>query len=116
MTISAMVKRLGDKLFDVKNLSGYGRNRLRLKFKNGYSISILQGVDSYGNQEDRYEIAPLDKTDNLNGYVLFDNNNYSDDVIGYLSQEDVERYANEIANLDVDFDIVLKERLRLAKD
>ena len=76
-----------------KDLSSDGWARLRLTFPNGYGISIVQGEESYGGAEGLFEIAPINQEGDLDGSVLGE----EDDVLGYLTKENVIRYAHMIA-------------------
>lgn len=63
-------------------------------FDNGYGASIVQHCFSYGNKDGLYELAVLDKDDRL----CYDTE-VTDDVLGYLSEEDVSEALIKIQNL-----------------
>lgn len=60
--------------------------RLRIYFINGYGISIIRGKYTYGGLDGLFEIAPLNKDDNLDGSII---GIESDDVEGYLTEKEV---------------------------
>ena len=66
----------------------------RIQFENGYGASIVKHPYSYGGKDGLYEIAVIDSE----GQITYDTS-ITNDVIGYLSEDDVARYVNEIKNL-----------------
>jgi hypothetical protein len=70
-------------------------NQCIVQFSNGYGASIVQGPHTYGGPKGLYEIAVFGK----DGQISY-NTPITDDVIGYLSEEDVEKTLTDIKNLD----------------
>ena len=68
----------------------------RIQFDNGFGASIVKHEYSYGGKNGLYEIAVLDSGGEITYTTPITN-----DVLGYLSEEDVERHVNEIKNLEV---------------
>ena len=68
----------------------------RIQFDNGFGASIVKHEYSYGGKNGLYEIAVLDSGGEITYTTPITN-----DVVGYLSEEDVERHVNEIKNLEV---------------
>jgi hypothetical protein len=66
----------------------------RIQFENGYGASIVRHQYSYGGKDGLYEMAVIDSE----GKITYDTP-ITNDVIGYLSEDDVARYVNEIKNL-----------------
>jgi hypothetical protein len=66
----------------------------RIQFENGYGASIVKHQYSYGGKDGLYELAVIDSE----GQITYDTP-ITNDVIGYLTEEDVERHVNEIKNL-----------------
>ena len=66
----------------------------RIQFENGYGASIVKHQYSYGGKDGLYELAVTDK----DGQLTYETS-VTNDVLGYLSEEDVERHVNEIKNL-----------------
>lgn len=81
---------LSNKIVEIEDRSDEMISRLRLTFKNGYGISIVQGFGTYG----LYEIAVLGK----DGYISYDTP-VTDDVEGCESAAEVLKYAREISEL-----------------
>lgn len=88
-----------------KDLSDATIKRLRIKFPNGLGISIIQGFGSYGYQEGKYEIGPLDLNEALDGSLLEID---GDDVMGHLSETEVLEKCNEIASIILSPDLICK--------
>jgi hypothetical protein len=70
-------------------------NQCIVQFPNGYGASIVQGQYTYGGPEGLYEIAVFGK----NGEISYETP-ITDDVLGYLSEEAVEKTLTDIKNLD----------------
>lgn len=66
-----------------------------IKFPNGYGASVVRGEGTYGSDEGLYELAVLNSEGNLDYSTPI-----TSDVLGWLSEEDVSKYLNDIAALD----------------
>jgi len=66
-----------------------------VQFSNGYGASIVKGEHTYGGKDGLYEIAVFGK----NGEISY-STPITDDVLGYLSEEEVEKTLTDIKNLD----------------
>ena len=66
-----------------------------VQFPNGYGASIVQGEHTYGGKDGLYEIAVFGK----DGHISY-STPITDDVLGYLSEEEVEKTLTDIKNLD----------------
>jgi hypothetical protein len=64
------------------------------RFPNGYGASVVSHAMSYGGNSGLYELAVLDQDDNL----CYDTE-VTDDVIGWLSEQDVQRLLERIEAL-----------------
>lgn len=64
------------------------------KAENGYGASIIQTIYSYGGKEGLWELAILDS----DGQITY-NTAITNDVLGYLSEEDVNETLEKIKNL-----------------
>ena len=82
-----------DLVFDIMN-NDIKWIRARLKFDNGYGVSVVQGPHSYGGKVGLYELAVLD----ADGDVCYDTP-ITDNVIGFLKPEDVSKHMIEIQEL-----------------
>lgn len=72
-----------------------GGKLVRVHFLNGYGASVVQFNGSYGGNDDLYEIAVL------HGDRLCYETPVTDDVLGYLSEDDVTAALADIAALPV---------------
>ena len=68
----------------------------RIMFENGFGASVVKHKYSYGGDKGLYEIAVLDDMDG--GPIYY--TSVTDDVLGHLSEENVETHLNEIKSLD----------------
>jgi len=59
------------------------------KFPNGYGASAIKHSYSYGGPEGLWELAVLDNVHELGGDPCY-NTEITDDVIGYLTDEDLD--------------------------
>jgi hypothetical protein len=66
----------------------------RIKFDNGYGASVVKGPHTYGGNEGLYELAVIDANDQVTYETLV-----TDDVEGYLTEEDVTILLKQIQNL-----------------
>lgn len=66
----------------------------RIKFDNGFGASVVKGPHSYGGNDGLYELAVLDSDDELTYMTPVTN-----DVEGYLTEEDVTKLLTQIQNL-----------------
>ena len=79
---------------EFKELPDFAGIYCRIQFENGYGASIVKHQYSYGGKDGLYEIAVLDS----GGEITYDTP-ITNDVLGYLSEQDVERYLNDIKDL-----------------
>jgi hypothetical protein len=66
-----------------------------VQFPNGYGASIARSQYTYGGKDGLYELAVFGK----DGQITY-NTSITNDVLGYLSKEDVEKTLFDIKNLD----------------
>ena len=66
-------------------------------FENGYGISCVKHDFSYGGKKGLYEIAVI-KGNPKNWIITYDTP-ITDDVLGYLTKEDVSNVMEQVANL-----------------
>lgn len=81
-----------DFIYDPETAGG-GMSRATHEFENGYGASVIIGHFSYGGREGLYELAVLH-----NDSLCYDTH-ITDDVIGYLTKEEVEGLLDQIAAL-----------------
>ena len=68
--------------------------RSRMHFDNGYGVSVVSHSYSYGGSDGLYEVAVLDSDDNLTYETPV-----TDNVIGYLTEEDVTDVMKQVQEL-----------------
>ena len=66
----------------------------RIQFDNGYGASVVKHEYSYGGKDGLYELAVLDS----DGKLTYETP-VTDDVIGYLTQQEVTDLMEQIQNL-----------------
>lgn len=65
-----------------------------IKFENEFGVSVVKSKYSYGGDKGLYEMAIL----NINGEITYDTE-ITEDVLGYLSPEDVTKYMIEVQRI-----------------
>jgi len=85
---------IGQSRYLVENNNVHGGTQRIYKFPNGYGASIIRHKGSYGFKDGLWELAVLDST----GTLCYDTS-VTNDVIGYLSDEEVILKLNEIRGL-----------------
>lgn len=78
------------KKYRFENKSNSLTKRLRIYVNKQYSLSVIQGLYTYGNDEGLYEVAVM------NNDCLDYDTPITDDVIGYCTKEDVLKYLNQL--------------------
>lgn len=75
----------------------FGGIQYVFKFDNGYGASVVKGFSTYGAADDLWELAVL----HFDGdeWSITYNTPITDDVIGYLTDEEVGEYLEQIKNL-----------------
>jgi hypothetical protein len=66
----------------------------RIQFENGFGASIVKHKYSYGGEKGLYELAVIDSEGQLTYETTI-----TDDVLGYLSEEDVTKLLEQIQKL-----------------
>ena len=64
-----------------------------INFDNGYGASVIRSPFSYGGNQDLYELAVV-----KDGELCYDTP-ITDDVLGYLTEDDVTKYLQQIQEL-----------------
>lgn len=73
--------------------------QLTVEFPNGYGASVIQGKYSYGGEEGKYELAVRHKAEGDDFYYLCYATPITNDVLGWLDQEDVVVNLHKIIRL-----------------
>ena len=68
--------------------------KARMHFDNGFGVSVVSHSYSYGGRDGLYEVAVLDSNDELTYDTPVTN-----DVIGYLTEEDVSNIMKQVQEL-----------------
>ena len=66
-------------------------------FRNGFGASVVQHDFSYGHESGLWELAIL--VGNIDNYKITYDTSITDDVLGYLTEREVDNYLTEIENL-----------------
>jgi hypothetical protein len=74
--------------------SFYNGVKSRIQFDNGYGASVIKHEYSYGGKDGLYELAVLDG----DGGITY-NTPITDDVKGYLSEDEVTKLLEQIQQL-----------------
>ena len=70
------------------------------KFENGYGASVIKGWCTFGYREDKWELGVIFfDPENPDDYSLAYNTPLTDDVIGYLTDEEVRELLGKIKEL-----------------
>lgn len=85
--------------FDGQNNSGY---QMIVKFDNGFGASIINNIYSHTRNDQEFELGVIEKTgEEKNDWELCYTTEITDDVIGYLSEEEIIEYLYKIKDLEV---------------
>lgn len=86
-----------DLLVDVEETENAHINGTQVifKFTNGWGASVIRGPYSYGGPDGLFELGVLDSEGHLN----YDTPVAPDDVLGYLTAEDVREALEKLAHL-----------------
>ena len=88
------MKKFEDLLFQDLTDQFMSGIQARIHFENGYGVSVVSHTYSYGGRDGLFEIAVLDKDGNLTYDTPVTN-----DVIGYLTEEDVTDVMKQVQEL-----------------
>ena len=68
------------------------------KFENGYGASVIKNIMSYGHAQDLFELAVIEFIDEFTWKICC-STDITDDVLGYLENDDVLDLLERIKNL-----------------
>lgn len=88
--------QLRDNILEVKNLSDFMCARIRIIFKNEYSLSVIQGYGTYGAKGNLFEVAVYNNAEEFVPNFLTE----GDTVQGYLTPEQVLDIAKKVSELN----------------
>jgi len=66
----------------------------KMFFDNGYGLSVVKGIGSYGYEDNLYEMAVIKGTEN--DWEICDDTPITDDVLGRLTEYYVTKYMREV--------------------
>jgi hypothetical protein len=94
------IMKFSDLTFNSLDKRSYGLNGVYTKvwFPNGYGVSIVRHNFSYGHRSGLYEMAII--TGNDDNFELKYDTPITDDVLGYLTEADVEDYMEQVSKLE----------------
>ena len=75
-----------------------GKHQWLFKFENGYGASVIKHYGSYGFEDDLFELGVI-KFNKNNSWNLCYDTPITNDVIGYLTNEEVLEFLERIKNL-----------------
>lgn len=104
MNLNLNYEGFEENLFKRYNDSYFEGIHYIFKFDNGYGASVIKHSGSYGREEDLWELAVIEfyKTDSELSYHLCYDTPITDDVIGYLTDQEIRKYLQQIKDLSVD--------------
>lgn len=79
------------------------------RFENNFGASVVRHKSSYGSEEGLFELAVLTFADETNDYELTYDTEITNDVLGYLTEEDVESLLKRIERLGTDVEEEIPE-------
>lgn len=82
---------------DITSVNMLELNRLKVTFKNGFQLSIINGKYAHCG-DDTFEIAILDN-DGLMTVNFFDDEDKGDEIVGYCTLEKISHYMKKVAYL-----------------
>lgn len=86
--------------YKVKERETNGGIQKLYRFENDFGASVVRHDFSYGNSEGLWELAVIEFVgDGDNDFEISYSTHITDDVLGYLSDEDVMRTLGEIKSL-----------------
>ena len=80
---------------DLPSMSGV---QAIVKFENNYGASVVRHMGSYGNKSGLYELAITKYNEDGDWDICYDTP-ITDDVLGYLTEDDVTNYLTKIEQL-----------------
>ena len=86
-----------DSFYKTLNKDSYSH---RFKFENGYGASVIKHYGSYGFEKDLFELAVLFFEDEDSYGRITYNTSVTNDVLGFLNNEQVLGYLEKIKNLN----------------
>ena len=83
----------------IKKSNFLGGIQYLFKFENNFGASVIKHLGSYGHKEDLWELAVIEYYRSGEWYLTYDTD-ITDDVIGFLTDEDVRELLTKIKELN----------------
>jgi|LakMenE18May11ns_1017448.scaffolds.fasta_scaffold9730638_3 hypothetical protein len=83
---------------EFKDLSNMNGIQATVEFKNNYGASVVKHSGSYGNKQGLYELA-VTKYNEEGEWKLCFSTPLTNDVLGFLTEDDVTSYLTQIEQL-----------------
>ena len=87
------------KMFNYTERSLHGGVQRLYRFDNGWGASVIRHSSSYGSDRGLWELAVIRYSDDSNKFVLDYTTPITDDVVGHLTDADVEKLLVQIDEL-----------------
>ena len=96
------------------NMSGIGQHfEYRFRFPNNYGASVVKHQNSYGYEDDLFELAVLHfYGENSDDSEITYSTDITEDVIGWLSSKKVRKYLRKIMSLNEDGKLPEKDEMK----
>lgn len=88
-----------NQIVKIENRSDPYISRLRIYFKNGFQLSVIQGAYTYGSESNLFEIAIMDWYGEMSNLLWDEEDDTGDTVCGYCSVEKVQHYIKKVSQL-----------------
>lgn len=85
-------------MIEYKERPWHGGVQRLYRFDNGYGASVIRTSVSYGSEQGLWELAVIQYGTAGNYNIVYETG-ITDDVIGYLTEEEVEHYVERISQL-----------------
>lgn len=80
--------------------TGLGGTQRLYQFDNGFGASVVRFLGSYGFEEDLWELAVVQYSDDdIHKFSITYDTEITDDVIGHLTEDEVDEILNRIERL-----------------
>lgn len=86
-------------MFNYTERSLHGGVQRLYRFDNGWGASVIRHSSSYGSDRGLWELAVIRYSDDSNKFVLDYTTPITDDVVGHLTDADVEKLLVQIDEL-----------------
>ena len=96
-----------NQITNIENRSDPYISRLRIYFKNGLQLSVIQGAYTYGSESNLFEIAIMDWYGEMSDLLWDEEDDRDNTVCGHCSVEKVHHYIKKVSQLPSKDEIAL---------